>query len=291
MTALFLRNGPPQSGEHPTIEPLTPEAAREVRLPWLSHFNADSLANLLREHPGHSLWVPRTGEYVLAEPWRHRDDIANILEVTARRGREALVSALTSHLAGMDYRLVLCADEVWRDGTKHWLGAGFSQIEKIVFFQRDLRDKLAGEPRAELPHLDYRLFTVDDMDNLLVLDHDSFPWLWWNSYRELEMYLQVPNVFAYGALLEGEPVGYASFTLYEGWAHLDRLAVITSQQGRRYGAAQLMHVMRKMVELGASAVGLSTQQNNTQSHRLYKAFGFRQSPDSMTFYGKQLSDR
>jgi ribosomal protein S18 acetylase RimI-like enzyme len=87
---------------------------------------------------------------------------------------------------------------------------------------------------------------------------------------------------------DGEPVGYASFTMYNGWAHLDRLAVIESQQGRRYGAAQLSHAMQAMVALGATQVGLSTQEHNIQSHHLYKGFGFHQTRDSMKIYGLSL---
>jgi ribosomal protein S18 acetylase RimI-like enzyme len=43
-----------------------------------------------------------------------------------------------------------------------------------------------------------------------------------------------------------------------------------------------------MRELGAASVGLSTQEDNTQSHRLYRAFGFKQQSDTMTFYGRPL---
>lgn len=288
MAALFFRNGPALSDEHPTIEPLTPDAASLLRLPWLSRFNNKVLSVYLRESPGHALWVPRTGEYAVAEPWRHRSDVANVLEVTARKGREALISALLSQLAGQGYRTVLCSDEVWRDGTKHWLGAGFSEIEKIVFFQRELADKLAGEPKTPLPALEYRLLNPVDMPLLLSLDHSAFPWLWWNSEVEFRSYMQLDNVFVYAAFYGDAPIGYASFTHYEGWGHLDRLAVVSAEQGRKYGAAQLVHAMHLMIELGAKAVALSTQQNNTQSHRLYRAFGFKLLPERITFYGKQV---
>lgn len=288
MPAFFSRGILTQSDEHPAIEPLLPENVRDLRLPWLSRFNTALLAGHLLDNPGHALWVPLTGEYIVAEPWRHREDIATIMEVTARKGRDALVQALLGQLSAEGYRLALCSDEVWRDHTKSRLGADFGQVEKIVFFQRDLRDKLAGEPKTALPQLEYRRYNLSDLDMLMALDHDSFPWLWWNSRREFGTYLGIHNVFVYAAYMEGEPVGYASFTLYEGWSHLDRLAVASSRQGRRYGAAQLMHIMQQMVSLGSASVTLSTQQNNAQSHRLYGAFGFKQLSETMTFYGKEL---
>ena len=51
-------------------------------------------------------------------------------------------------------------------------------------------------------------------------------------------------------------VGYASFTMYNGWAHLDRLAVIAAHQGRKFGAAQLTHAMAQMATHGAGHVGI-----------------------------------
>jgi ribosomal protein S18 acetylase RimI-like enzyme len=126
------------------------------------------------------------------------------------------------------------------------------------------------------------------LDTLLSVDHRSFPWLWWNSRAEMEGYLRIPGVYAYLAYKDGAPVGYASFTIYRGWAHLDRLAVVTDQQGRKYGAAQLVHALRHMVSHDVTSVALSTQVTNVQSHRLYTGFGFRQTNQKMHFHGKQL---
>jgi ribosomal protein S18 acetylase RimI-like enzyme len=131
---------------------------------------------------------------------------------------------------------------------------------------------------------------VGDIDTLASVDHASFPWLWWNSVDEFGNYLLLPDVRAYLAKVDGESVGYASYTMYSGWAHLDRLAVAQAQQGKRFGAAQLAYVLRLMVGEGARSVGLSTQENNVQSHRLYGGFGFTRTRDSMYIYGKALED-
>lgn len=287
MSALFYR-GTARSDDQPEIEPLTAARVRDLRLPWLSRFNTSLLTHHLQQHPHHALWVPRTGEYIVWEPWRHRHDIASVLEVTARKGRDALIEEMAGVAESQGYRLLLCADEVWRDHTKSWVGGGFAQVERIVFFRRDLRDGLAGVDAASLPQVTIRRATMSDMDDLLMVDHDSFPWLWWNSYAEFEVYLQMSSVYAHIACLEREPVGYASFTMYDGWAHLDRLSVASGMQGRRLGAAQLLRALHRMRELGAASVALSTQEDNTQSHRLYRSFGFKQQSDSLTFYGRHL---
>ncbi|MEJ7761387.1 MAG: hypothetical protein WKF80_01205, partial [Thermomicrobiales bacterium] len=48
------------------------------RLPfsWRSRFEPDELASLLRSGQAWGSWDPRTGEFVVARPWRHRREIA-----------------------------------------------------------------------------------------------------------------------------------------------------------------------------------------------------------------------
>jgi ribosomal protein S18 acetylase RimI-like enzyme len=283
----LLGRGAP-SDESPDIQPLIPENAAGLRLPWLSRFNQDTLLAHLREHPGMSLWVPATGEYVVGERWRRRDDIGSIVEVTARRGRRALIIALVERMRAAGDKLVVVSNDAWLDQTRMWLELGFGPVERIVFFERDLPRTVEEIDTPGLPDLDIRRAGLGDIEALVRVDHDSFPWLWWNSIDEFGNYLLLPDVRAYLAWDGREPVGYASYTMYAGWAHLDRLAVATPHQGKRLGAAQLVHALKLMVSEGARSVALSTQENNVQSHRLYRGFGFRQTRDSMYIYGKQL---
>ena len=90
-----FQRGNQVSSENPELANLTVRDVRDLRLPWLSHFSAETLAAHLEANPGKALWVPATGEYIVAERWRHRDDICQVVEVTARKGKAALVGALT----------------------------------------------------------------------------------------------------------------------------------------------------------------------------------------------------
>jgi ribosomal protein S18 acetylase RimI-like enzyme len=279
--------GTPLSDENPDIALLTSDVAHDLRLPWLSRFNGDTLTAQIEANPGKALWVPRTGEYIVAERWRHRDEISQIVEVTARKGKAALVRALLAQLRDEGTTLTLVSEEVWNDQPRLYAEIGFALLEKIVFFQRDLKNIDTLEEKA-LPRLEYQIAEQENLDLLVYLDNNSFPWLWWNSPEDMEAYMAMDGVSVYIARAEGEPVGYASFTMYNGWAHLDRLAVIEARQGRRYGAAQLVHVMKAMASLGATHLGLSTQENNFQSHRLYKGFGFKQTKDTMSIYAMAL---
>ena len=285
--------GASQSSDHPVIEVLTPGDLRELRLPWLSRFSAATLARHIESYPGMALWVPETGEYVVAEPWRNRAEIASIIEVTARKGKAALIQSALMRLAGSGHSLALLSTEIWRDQTKLYTDLGFERVETIVFFELPFKREPGGGvilplDESRLPRLDYAPAEPALLDILLQVDHDSFPWLWWNSRSEFEHYLQMPGVEAYIASYAGQAVGYASFTLYQGWAHLDRLAVITGAQGRKFGAAQLAYSLQLMAQKGANSVALSTQADNFQSHRLYKGFGFHQTSENLSFYGRWL---
>ncbi|HUP28433.1 MAG TPA: GNAT family N-acetyltransferase [Chloroflexia bacterium] len=272
------------STDNPQVEPLGADQARLLRLPWLSRFSTSTLAAHLARHPDHSFWVPATGEYALGSPWRYRDDIAQIVEVHARRGKVQLVGSLARKMGDRGYKLVLLDDDTWRSDPRAFAALGFSHLERIVFFHKELR---ANDPvlmDMDVPNVEMEQASVADLDLLMRLDHSSFPWLWWNSRIEFKSYIQQPDVTVKVALSDDRPVGYASYTMYKGWAHLDRLAVITEQQGKGFGAAELRHVLCEMRDLGALSVNLSTQEHNTRSHSLYTRFGFRQTSERTSFY-------
>jgi ribosomal protein S18 acetylase RimI-like enzyme len=282
--------GPPLSDDNPTIELLRPNDVRDLRLPWLSRFNSDTLRVQLIGAPDMSLWVPKTGEYAVAEPWRRRTDIAQILEVSARKGKPALLATLMDRLRDAGNLLVLLTSDVWYDDPRAYSALGMELLERIVFFGKELGDPKGITLARELPTLDFALLSLAELNTLVQVDHSAFPWLWWNSLHEFENYIQTEGVYVYLAQKAGVPVGYASFTMYQGWAHLDRLAVIEGEQGKGYGAGQLVHALRAMETLGAGSVNLSTQENNVQSHRLYKGFGFKRARDVLSLYGRYLQD-
>ena len=279
---------PAPSDEHPTIEPLEAGDARRLRLPWLSRFSTSTVEDQLAQHPGHSLWVPATGEYAIVAPWRNRSDIAQAVEIVGRRGKEALIDAVVNKARNRGYQLLLLSDDVWSEDSRLYIELGFRQLERIVFFNRELRHLDLTQSANDFPLLTFTRADLGQLDILVRLDHASFPWLWWNSLAEFETYLQMPDVHVYVAFDDQTPVGYSSFTMYNKWAHLDRLAVIVEQQGRGFGAAQLQYLLGVMQSMSADSVNLSTQEDNLRSHRLYRSFGFQQSTEKMGFYGLDL---
>jgi ribosomal protein S18 acetylase RimI-like enzyme len=124
-------------------------------------------------------------------------------------------------------------------------------------------------------------FDPDDeeqFNGLLELDHESFPWLWWNSADEFLEYASAPGVqIDVGRDDTGRVVAYTGTTRFRCWWQLDRIAVAPDQHGRGLGKAALDWAVMTLARSGAKRVGLSTQARNTRSRQLYESYGFRRS--------------
>ncbi len=268
---------------------LTAAQARTLRLPWSSRFTPDGLARYVERAPGWTWTVPGTGEYLVCEGWRHRADLGMVLEVQARHHRADLLNAALAEMAARGVRCLLLNSEEWSAHGRAYQPLGFQPLERIVYYQL-LGLHLPLPIRQPLPALTFMPVGTATLPVALQIDHHSFPWLWWNSREEFALYLHTPGVRVVLGLAEGEPVGYAGFTVTRDWGHLDRLAVVHSAQGRGWGAALLAYALEQMAGLGVYRVTLSTQETNGQSQSLYRGFGFRQTHEAHNIYGRWLSD-
>ena len=79
--------------------------------------------------------------------------------------------------------------------------------------------------------------------------------------------------------LDGEPVAYFGVTLFSGWGHLDRIAVVPDRKGGVRARSTLGLAVDAMRQRGARRVGLSTQRTNYRSQRLYERFGFQRTSE------------
>lgn len=260
--------------ETPELVELRPEDVTSLNLGWSSHFNTASLRQHLFDYPGLSLRVRGQEEYVVGDRWRRHDGVGQILESKGRLYRPELVDGLVAEFERRGFGAIVISHDEHSDNFRLYAEAGFEEIERIVYYEKpDVQLNFAYEGTP----LQFTPYNPGLLDDLLTVDHASFPWLWWNSRREVEYYSSQDDVSIFIAYAENgtRPVGYFSFTLYERWAHLDRLAVIPEMQGQKVGAYQLGVGINIMAERGARRVTLSTQLNNKQSQRLYEGFGFQ----------------
>lgn len=276
------------AGKQPEIRVLRPEQVAALRPRGNRLTTVPAIRSLIESYPGRSVWVPTTLEYVLMAPWRHRDEIAVVHDLVAIGHAEALLVAAIAccRAAGAAMMIMVELDEVRR--PMFYARAGLSQIEEVITFELD-RPWAISYPTFTLSFEPVRPGDLPAMAALLAIDHAAFPWLWWNSPGEFAAYLDTPGAQLYLGWQEGQPIAYVGVTAYSEWGHLDRVAVLPTSQGHGFGQQALAFAIERLVVSGARRVGLSTQQLNHRSQRLYERFGFRRSPDyDYRLYGTVL---
>jgi ribosomal protein S18 acetylase RimI-like enzyme len=261
----------------PVVLPLRPEDVPRLRLDRPS--GEIAVIEQVAAYPGRSVWSPATLEYVVLAPWRHRPEIAHLAEISAGRHAAALVAEAIERCRAAGDALVLLIEMDERRSVGFHARAGLAPIEQIVTYELEIRKVPAPTPsRLRFERADPA--RCDHLEALLRLDHAAFPWLWWNSAAEFSAYARLLGVRLFLGFDGGAPVAYVGVTSFAGWGHLDRIAVDPERQGDGLGREALSQAVQTLAGLGARRVGLSTQDENGRSRRLYEAFGVRRVPNN-----------
>jgi ribosomal-protein-alanine N-acetyltransferase len=126
-----------------------------------------------------------------------------------------------------------------------------------------------------------------DIPTAVAVDRAAFTPHWWYGEGTLRRRAAEAAHFAV-AELAGEVVGYVEGELRRPAAHLNRIAVRPTYQGRGVGAALLDGALRALWQRGAEYVTLNTQSDNRYSQRLYRRFGFEATGDLATVWELRL---
>jgi ribosomal protein S18 acetylase RimI-like enzyme len=272
-------------------QPITREVASRHRFDWASRIDINELDRTISVFPGRSLWVPESDELLVVSPWRNREDIASVTQISAIRRLDDLIHGARD----ASFRLGAHAFVIpeWNEtrSPRFYERNGLELFEDVVSFEIGTDRSRPDDLRVGDP---LRLITVDSplLDRILAIDHEAFPWLWRNSRLEFEHYLLTPGVEIWALrALSGEPIGYVGITNYAGWGHLDRIAISPSHQGVGHGQTAVRFAIARLRQLGARRVGLSTQRSNVRSQRLYARIGFQQTrQNDYRIYGTLAPD-
>ncbi len=261
----------------PVVRTLEPEDVDALRLP--GKVGAQSARNLVERNPGRSVWVPATLEYALIGSWRNRSEIASVEDLVAVRHLEPLLHAAVERCADHGNDLLLAIELDSPRSPSRFERAGFEMLEEVITYEADIgRDPWSAS--SQLRPVPVKADDTRQVDLVTGMDQAAFPWLWRNSREEFDVYLRTPGVEVSLIEANGEPVAYFGVTLFSGWGHLDRIAVVPDQQGRGYGLEALGLAVDAMRQRGARRVGLSTQRTNFRSQRLYERFGFHRTSEN-----------
>jgi ribosomal protein S18 acetylase RimI-like enzyme len=159
---------------------------------------------------------------------------------------------------------------------------GFENRQQIVMleWQGSANQQWAAR---EAQGLHIRGMKQSDLPAVTKTDHASFDPLWHNSYDTIERaYAQA--LYATVAEKDDEIIGYQLTTGHQQRAHLARLAVHPSLQGRGVGQALLSDLYTRLTKMGMIRLSVNTQSDNSASLSLYKKMGFNRTGEEYPVY-------
>jgi ribosomal-protein-alanine N-acetyltransferase len=156
---------------------------------------------------------------------------------------------------------------------------GFENRQQIVMLEWQYKNWAAREADG----IRIRAMTQSDLPAVTRTDHASFDPLWHNSFDTIERaYAQA--LYATVAERDGEIIGYQLTTGHQQRAHLARLAVDPSLQGRGVGQALLSDLFTLLTKSGIMRLSVNTQSDNSASLSLYKKMGFDRTGEEYPVY-------
>ena len=189
-----------------------------------------------------------------------------ILSSLRRRG--------TQSLAWMDHR-------GWAE--PHLRAQGFRRLTEVITLAKIDR----ALPRVDARGIYLRPAADADIPAVVAVDRGAFTPHWWHS--EETMYRRAARSLHFSvAEIEGNVIGYVEGEIRLPTAHLNRIAVHPSHQGRGVGRGLLNNTLLTFWQNGVERVTLNTQADNRYSQRLYRRFGFEPTGDRVTAWELHL---
>lgn len=160
--------------------------------------------------------------------------------------------------------------------------SGFENRQQIVMLEWHGFASQQSSAR-EADGFNIRGMKKSDLQAVTKTDHASFDPLWHNSFDTIERaYAQA--LYATVAEKDDEIIGYQLTTGHQQRAHLARLAVHPSLQGRGVGQALLSDLYTRLTKVGIIRLSVNTQSDNSASLSLYKKMGFNRTGEEYPVY-------
>lgn len=161
---------------------------------------------------------------------------------------------------------------------------GFRRTDRVITLSKADRTT----PQVSAAKVTLRRATERDHGIIAEIDRAAFEPLWWRSEDSVRHRAETASRFVVAAL-EGKVVGYAEREQHVSVGHVNRLAVLPSQQERGIGGTLLRTTLEQLWDHSADIVSLNTQATNRASRRLYEKFAFAPTGDYATVWTLALN--
>lgn len=138
-------------------------------------------------------------------------------------------------------------------------------------------------------NVQFRTMTLDDIPDIMVIEHESFTLPWSEAAFRNEM---TSNHFARYLVMEyeGKPIGYAGMWTILDEAHITNIAVRQAYRGQSLGERLLREMMEWADELGMSRMTLEVRLSNHVAQSLYEKMGFQSVGIRKGYYSDNQED-
>lgn len=165
--------------------------------------------------------------------------------------------------------------------SKFWLRKCDSQSQGEASRETDAKPNLTGGPQGEHgacgffaldDHVRFRPMTIDDLDEVMVIERSVFSFPWSASFFRQE--LQVACARSILAEIDGKIVGYVLFWVLPGAIDIHNIAVHLDYRRRGIARALLGLVADEARRQSLSRVMLEVRRSNLAAQKLYQTMGF-----------------
>lgn len=137
--------------------------------------------------------------------------------------------------------------------------------------------------------LSFRLMTLEDIPDVMIIDHDAFtlPWTEEAFLNELKL-----NHFARYMVMEyeGRTIGYAGMWTIVDEAHITNIALLGTYRGRKWGERLLDELMKTASFMGMERITLEVRVSNEVAKSLYIKKGFQPAGIRKGYYSDNGED-
>lgn len=137
--------------------------------------------------------------------------------------------------------------------------------------------------------LEFRLMQLDDIPDVLEIEHEAFTLPWTEEAFRNELTL---NHFAKYMIMElnGQAIGYAGMWTIMDEAHITNIAVREAFRGRKLGDRLLDELMQTASYLGMERMTLEVRVTNRVAQSLYEKKGFKPAGIRKGYYSDNNED-
>ncbi|WP_338473138.1 ribosomal protein S18-alanine N-acetyltransferase [Niallia sp. XMNu-256] len=120
----------------------------------------------------------------------------------------------------------------------------------------------------------YRRMEIEDLDQIMVIEHESFtvPWSKEAFFNELT---KNKHALYTVAVVEERVIGYCGVWLVLDEAHITNIAILPEYRGMKIGESLMRNVIETAIEYGAKMMTLEVRVSNHIGQSLYRKFGFQ----------------